>query len=319
MKTLDLLALGEPLMEFAEVRRGTERLYLPGFGGDVSNTAIAAARQGAKSAIFTALGRDVFGQDFLELWDREGIDRSSVILREEGRTGVYFITYGEDGHIFSYARAGSAASLIGVDDLPLVQIASARVLHASGISQAISESCADAVFAAIRHAKANGTAVSYDTNLRLKLWPLDRARAVIHATAALTDILLPGLDDTRRLTGLDRPEEICRFYLGLGCRVVALTMGADGTMVATGERLDVVPACRVEAVDATGAGDAFDGAFLAEWILHGDPFRAAAYANAAAALSTMGPGAVAPIPRRPQVEAILHERENGGTGRPPSS
>ncbi|WP_230531678.1 sugar kinase [Microvirga roseola] len=305
MKTIDLLAFGEPLMEFAEVQRNGERLYLPGFGGDVSNTAVAAARQGAKVAVFTAIGRDVFGQDFLDLWDREGIDRSSVILRKDGRTGAYFISYGEEGHVFSYARAGSAASLINDDELPLIQIASARVLHASGISQAISETCADAVFAAIRHAKANGTSVSYDTNLRLRLWPLDRARAIIHGAAALSDILLPGLDDARQLTGLERPEDICAFYLNHGSSVVGLTMGKNGTMVATKERLEVIPARPVQAVDATGAGDTFDGAFLAEWLVHGDPFRAAAYANAAAALSTLGQGAVAPMPHRAQVEAFL--------------
>ncbi|MXQ11809.1 sugar kinase [Microvirga makkahensis] len=305
MKSIDLLTLGEPLMEFAEVQRDGERLYLPGYGGDVSNTAVAAARQGAGTAIFTALGRDAFGQDFLDLWHREGIDCSSVILRKDGRTGAYFISYGADGHMFSYARAGSAASLITVEELPLAQIASARILHASGISQAISESCADAVFAAFNHAKANGTVVSYDTNLRLKLWPLERARAIIHAASAMADILLPGLDDARQLTGLERPEEICAFYLGLGCGVVALTMGRNGTMVATKERVEVIAARLVEAVDATGAGDTFDGAFLAEWLLHRDPFRAAAYANAAAALSTLGKGAVAPMPRRADVERFL--------------
>jgi len=305
MKTIDILAIGEPLMEFAEVRRGEERLYLPGFGGDVSNTAVAAARQGAKAAIFTALGDDAFGQDFLALWDREGIDRSSVLVREGGRTGVYFISYGAEGHVFSYARAGSAASLVHEGELPLKQIAAARVLHASGISQAISSDCADAVFAAIRHAKANGTVVSYDTNLRLRLWPLDRARAVIHGAVALSDIALPGLDDARQLTGLDRPEEICAFYLGLGCRIVALTMGKAGTMVATPERREVIPARPVAAVDATGAGDTFDGAFLAEWLVHEDAFKAAAYANAAAALSTLGQGAVGPMPERQAVETFL--------------
>src|SRR5215213_5340723 len=81
MKTLDLLAFGEPLMEFAEVERSGERLYLPGFGGDSSNAAIAAARQGAKVAYFTALGDDAFGRGFLGLWDAEGVDRSAVITR----------------------------------------------------------------------------------------------------------------------------------------------------------------------------------------------------------------------------------------------
>jgi len=305
MKTIDILAFGEPLMEFAHVERGSERLYLAGFGGDVSNVVVAAARQGARTGIFTALGDDPFGADFLKLWDREGVDRSSVLVSKGGRTGIYFITYGEEGHVFTYARAGSAASRVGEADLPLDRIAAARVLHVSGISQAISESCADAGFAAIRHAKGNGTVVSYDTNLRLRLWPLDRARAVIHAAAALSDIALPGLDDARQLTGLERPEDVCAFYLGLGCKVVALTMGKAGTMVATSERREVIQARPVEAVDATGAGDTFDGAFLAEWLAHGDPFRAAAHANAAAALSTLGHGAVAPMPTRAAVDDFV--------------
>lgn len=305
MKTLDLLAFGEPLMEFAEVERAGERLFLPGFGGDSSNAAVAAARQGAKTAYFTAIGDDAFGQDFLDLWDSEGVDRSSVIVRPGERTGIYFISYGPDGHRFSYYRAGSAAAQVAPAELPLDRIAAARVLHLSGISQAVSASCADAGFAAIRHAKANGTIVSYDTNLRERLWPLDRARAVIQAAAALADILRPSLDDARLLTGLDDADAIADLYLGLGSGVVALTLGPAGTLVATPERRALVPGRRVEAVDATGAGDAFTGAFLAEWLVHGDPFRAASYANAAAALKTLGRGAVAPMPRRDAVEAFL--------------
>jgi 2-dehydro-3-deoxygluconokinase len=308
MKTLDLLAIGEPLMEFNEVEREGERLYLPGFGGDTSNAAIAAARQGADVAYFTALGDDAFGADFLALWDREGVDRSHVSMREGGRTGIYFISHGPQGHAFSYFRAGSAASLVGPADIPENVVRSARVLHVSGISQAISTSACDAVFQAIRVARDAGTTVSYDTNLRLRLWPLERARAVIHAAVALSDIARPGLDDARQLTGLTTPEEVCAFYLGLGCRIVALTLGKDGTMIAVPGETRIVPAYPVEAVDATGAGDTFGGAFLAEWLRHGDPFSAARYANAAAALSTRGYGAVAPIPRRAEVETFLASR-----------
>ncbi|WP_375458609.1 sugar kinase [uncultured Enterovirga sp.] len=308
MAGLDILAMGEPLMEFAETQRGDERLYLPGFGGDTSNLAIAAARQGARVGYFTHLGEDAFGREFLDLWDAEGVDRTSVVTRPGCRTGIYFIGYGPDGHHFSYVRDGSAASRVGPADLPLDQIAAAGLLHVSGISQAISDSAADAVFAAIRHAKANGRLVSYDTNLRLALWPLDRARAVIHAAITGADVARPGLDDARKLTGLQTPDEIADFYLGLGCGLVAMTLGADGVLVATPSERRLVPARRVEAVDASGAGDCFGGAFLAEWLAHRDPFRAADYANAAAALKTLGQGAVAPLPRRPAVEAFLAGR-----------
>jgi 2-dehydro-3-deoxygluconokinase len=311
MKTIDVLGFGEPLMELAQVERGSERLFLPGFGGDVPNAVVAAARQGARAALFSALGDDAFGADFLALWDREGVDRAGVITRPGGRTGAYFISYGPDGHRFSYAREGSAASRVTPAELPLDLIAAARVLHVSGISQAISTDCADAVFAAMGHARASGTTLSYDTNLRLRLWPLERARAVIHAGAAMADIVKPSLDDAELLTGLTDPDRICDFYLGLGPGIVALTLGPEGTLVATPTERRRIPGRPVQAVDATGAGDTFTGAFLAEWLRTGDPFAAAAYGNVAAALATLGRGAVAPMPRREQVEEALKRTGNG--------
>lgn len=307
-RRFDLLAIGEPMMEFAEVSRAGERLYLPGHGGDTSNTIIAAARQGARCAYFTALGADAFGADFLRLWATEGVDASRVITRQDASTGIYFITYGADGHQFSYWRKGSAASRVTPAEIPADLVAEARVLHVSGISQAISETCADAIFAAIALAKQAGTVVSYDTNLRLKLWPIERARAITHAAMAEADIALPGLEDAQMLTGLQMPEEICDFYLDLGAKIVALTLGKNGTMVATPASRALVPAYPVEALDASGAGDTFDGAFLAEWLRTGDPFAAASYANAAAALATLGHGAVAPMPRRAAVEGFRASR-----------
>ena len=302
---IDILAIGEPMVEFNEDRSGPEPVYRPGHGGDTSNTIIAAARQGARTAYFTHLGDDAFGRQFLDLWDKEGVSRDAVKLVAGQRTGIYFVTHGPEGHEFSYYRAGSAASLVTPQDLPTGLVESAQVLHVSGISQAISVTACDMVFDAMARAKAAGCIISYDTNLRLRLWPIERARAIIHATAAQSTILLPGLDDARHLTGLESAEEICDFYLALGPTIVALTMGKDGTLVATKDARQHVPARLVKAIDATGAGDTFDGAFLAEWLKTRDPFASAHFANAAAALSTQAYGAVAPIPRRAAVEAFM--------------
>ena len=302
---IDILAIGEPMVEFIEDRTSPSAVYRPGHGGDTSNAIIAAARQGARTAYFTHLGDDAFGHQFIELWDQEQVGRGDVVLQPDARTGIYFVTHGPDGHAFSYYRAGSAASLVGPKHVPDGLVESAKVLHVSGISQAISTSACDMIFEAMKRAKHAGRLISYDTNLRLRLWPIERARAVIHAAVAMSDIALPGLDDAEQLTGLSEPEAICDFYLRLGAKIVALTLGKKGTMVAIpGERRHV-PARVVTAVDATGAGDTFDGAFLAEWLRVRDPFAAAAYANAAAALSTQGYGAVAPIPKRAAVEAFM--------------
>ncbi|MFC4350300.1 sugar kinase [Fodinicurvata halophila] len=304
---LDLICLGEPMVEFAQVKRGEETLYLPGFGGDTSNCAVAAARQGASVGYVTALGADSFGRNFLDLWAGEGIDTGGVTTDAEAPTGVYFISYRNGEHVFSYRRNGSAASRMTPDSLPHDYLRQARVLHVSGISQAISDKACDAVFAAIAAVRAAGGLVSYDTNLRLNLWPLARARAIIHAAIADCNIALPGLDDARQLTELPDPHRIAEFYLNLGPRIVVLTMGREGTLVATPERQEVVPAHAVEQVDATAAGDTFDGAFLARYIAGDDPFTAARYANVAAALSTLGHGAVAPMPHAETVLQAIKE------------
>ena len=196
---------------------------------------------------------------------------------------------------------------MGPADLPVSALKFAKILHISGISQAISQTAADAVFEAIDIVRSTGGKVSYDTNLRLKLWPISRARAVTHAAMAICDIALPGLDDARQLTGLDDPDAIADFYLDLGAETVALTLGEEGTLVATAQERRRIVGRRVEAVDATAAGDTFDGAFLARILAGDDPFKAANYANAAAALSTQGYGAVAPMPRREAVLEFLSE------------
>lgn len=300
---LDIVSIGEPLFELNQGRG--ETVFRPGHGGDTSNMAIAAARQGARVAYVTAVGADQFGESFLSLWRAEDVDVSGVKKSPVAHTGLYFVTHGPDGHVFSYMRAGSAASRIMPDDVPAEMISGAKIVHASGISQAISSSAADAVFAAFRMAQDAKVTISYDTNLRPRLWPIDRARAVIHAAAGLTDILKTSIEDARQLAGLDDSDEIVDFYLRLGPGIVTLTLGNDGAVVATMERRERIAAHPAKLVDATGAGDMFAGAFLAEFLRTNDPFAAGRYANVAAALSTEGYGAVAPMPNRAAVEAAM--------------
>jgi 2-dehydro-3-deoxygluconokinase len=299
----DLLAIGEALVELNQPKDGAP--FMQGFGGDTSNAMIAAARLGASAAYFTAVGADRFGKALTELWLHEGVDASRIVVNGGAHTGLYFVSHGPQGHEFSYMRAGSAASRIGESDLPDGRIRATKILHASGISQAISSSAADAVFAAIDIAHDAKRLVSYDPNFRPKLWPLRRAQAIIHEAMRHCDIALPGLDDGQALTGRSDADAIVDFYLRLGPRVVVLKLGKEGAIVATLRRRERIAAHVVKAVDATGAGDCFDGAFLTEYVRLGDPFAAARFANAAAALSTLGYGAVAPLPRRAQVEAAM--------------
>ena len=301
----DIVCLGEPLIEFNRPKEGDGRTWLQGFGGDSQNVAIAAARQGASTGYLTGVGQDWMGDAFLDLWKSEGVDASRVTRHPTAPTGVSFVTHSAAGHKFDYLRKNSAASLMTPETLAADYIAGARVFHLSAIGQAISDSARETCGAAIDVARKAGVKVSYDTNLRLRLWDLDVAREVIDATIARCDIALPSLDDSQQLTGLEEPEAIASYYLGLGAPLVALKMGAEGSLIATRERQVHIPPHRVEPVDATGAGDTFDGAFLTRLLAGDDPDTAARYANVAAALSTMGYGAVTPMPRKADVLSAL--------------
>jgi len=187
-------------------------------------------------------------------------------------------------------------------------IRAAKVLHVSGISQAISASACDTCFSAMEEARDAGVKISYDTNLRLKLWPLRRARAIIRASLGLVDWALPSIDDARLLFERTDSDAILDACHNAGAPLVVLRCGADGCIVSDGKRREQIAGHRVQAIDATGAGDCFDGAFATRIVAGDDAFAAARYANAAAALATTGYGAVAPLPRHADVMTLLEEK-----------
>src|SRR5579883_2378082 len=154
---LDILSFGEALIEFNAAGPAREgATYVQGYGGDTSNAAIAAARQGARVGYLSAVGADPFGAALLALWRREGIDAAAVKESAEAPTGIYFVSHAPEGHSFTYYRAGSAASRLGPEDVPEAAIAASRILHLSGISQAISRSARAAAAAAIALARRHG-------------------------------------------------------------------------------------------------------------------------------------------------------------------
>ncbi|TFY98926.1 sugar kinase [Ramlibacter humi] len=305
---VDILALGEAMLEFNQTGEGGGRHYLQGFGGDTSNFAIAAARQGARVGYLSALGDDEHGRLLRALWDQEGVDHSGVATDAGGYTAVYFVNHDERGHHFSFMRVGSAAARMQPSHLPRERIAAAKVLHLSGISLAISPSACDTAYAAIDTARRAGVRVSFDTNLRLKLWPVDRARAVMTDVMRHCDILLPSVDDVAAITGLRDPDALVDWCLGLGAKVVALKLGHEGALVADPRQRWHIPPHACKHVDATGAGDTFGGAFITRLLAGDDLPTAGRYAAVAAALSTEGYGAVEPIPTAQRMREALEKR-----------
>jgi 2-dehydro-3-deoxygluconokinase len=207
----DTVSFGEPMVEFNSESVGGPRsgsLFSTGFGGDSSNFAVAASRLGARSSYLTKVGSDVFGALLQQMWHDEGVDASEVIVDDARPTGLYYIMrYGATSE-FVYRRSGSAASTLTPDDIPEGWIEKAKVLHVTGITQAISASASDTVFAAIDRARAARVKVAYDPNIRPAIWPLHTARAVARYTISMVDVALPNLEEGRMLTGYEDPRAI---------------------------------------------------------------------------------------------------------------
>ena len=150
----DIIAIGEPMLEFNAEEEGAlsdVRHFVAGWGGDTSNFAIAASRAGGRVGYLTRLGDDEFGESFLKLWQREGIDVTRIVKDPDAFTAAYFISRKGKQHYFTYFRRDSAASRMTPGFLPQDYIAGAKLLHVSGISQAISVSARRDGFGCHRH------------------------------------------------------------------------------------------------------------------------------------------------------------------------
>lgn len=309
--SIDVISIGEPMIEFTAREKGNLRkahLFELGWGGDTSNLAVAVARLGRKPGYLCRIGDDEFGMSFLEMWKRERVDTSHVIVEKGGFTAAYFISLKNGGeHDFTYIRRGSAASHLSAQDIDSRYIKSAKVVHISGITQAISEDCRAATMKAVSLAKDAGVKVSYDPNIRLKLWSSsEAAKRVIAETVPSADMFLPTAEEATMLTGTSDPAEQAEKLLNSVSEVVAIKMGAKGCYMAksNGEKL-MVGGFQVKVVDTTGAGDAFDGAVIVGYLEAWSIKKIGEFANGAGALTTTGKGAVKPIPTRRQVEKLI--------------
>lgn len=306
----DIIAMGECMVEMYSRQPIAEaRAFRRFYGGDTLNTLVAARRLGSSVGYITRVGDDPFAPYLLKSWRREGIDTSPVKL-VEGFNGLYFIALLPDGQRqFIYYRKGSAASALSPADIDPDYIAAAKVLHLSGITQALSPSAREATLAAARMARERGVLVSYDPNFRPRLWSASEARQALAEILHYVNIILPSVpNDTEALFDLSDNGQIIRYLWSAGVQTVALKMGSGGCLVGHDGLMVYVNAHAPERiVDTTGAGDAFNGAFL-HGLTHGmEPVEAARLGVITAGCKVRGHGAVASLPRRREVEHILRQ------------
>ena len=310
MSQLDLISFGESMVEFfAEQPLADALVFQKAYGGDAMNVLVAAARLGARGGFISKVGDDPFARYLRAEWQREGLDLTHAPV-VPGFNAVYFITVLEGGQReFTYYRAGSAASTFRAEELPLAALTTAKAFYTSGITQALGPNCRAAVLAAVRAARAAGVFVAFDPNLRLKLWTLAEARAAFAEVLPYTDaVLISGPEESRTLLELDDPVEIAASLHARGVRIVGVKQGERGCTVSTEGRCEQVPALPVAVVDTTGAGDAFNGAFLYGMTQGWDAIASARLGVVHASLKCRGRGAVASLPARDETYAAAQLR-----------
>jgi 2-dehydro-3-deoxygluconokinase len=293
---IDIATLGECMVELAAADGDMEHAptFQRRFGGDTFNVAAVAAKIGVRTAFVSALGTDPFGRYLRASMSRLGIDTSGVVSRAEAPTGVYFVEPdGSGDQRFYYYRTGSAASTFGPRDLDRSLLARVRVLHVSGITQALSASMREATRLACEAVREASGRISYDPNYRPALWESPKlAREALDELMPL-DFLSPSLADLHALFPDRSVEDAARRFRSIGVGTVFVKAGAAGSYVASDERegwISVDPVSSPK--DTTGAGDFAVGALLA-CVLRGWPASEAAHvANRIAAETTKHHGSV---------------------------
>lgn len=262
-----VVAIGEAMVEFAP-REDT--LYQRGFAGDTYNTVWHIAQllgRDATASFVTCVGQDKLSDCFVEGLARDGLDVSTIGRNAELTMGLYLIELDGVERHFQYWRDQSAARRLADNPTVLAHaVDGANVIHISGITLAVlSPAARDTLFNVLVHARQAGARVSFDPNIRKKLWR-DRAeiRATISRFLAVTDIALPSFDDEATHFGDTSPRATINRFVAAGVKEITVKNGAGSVLFhgnGATHQLETPPVANIK--DTTGAGDAFNAGYLA--------------------------------------------------------
>ncbi|CAI8055054.1 Probable fructokinase-4 [Geodia barretti] len=302
------LCIGELLIDFVSTTPDVTLAEAPGFvkapGGAPANVAVGLAKLGMDAGFIGKVGADAFGDFLRETLQQNGVDTDYLIAGEGSRTTLAFVATRSDGmkDITFYRHPGADIQL-SRDEINTDYVQSAELFHYGSVSLSHSPS-REATLHAIQSAKAVGAMLSYDPNLRLMLW--DNAKDAKHVVKISEEEWEFVTGDAGLEQGIDR-------ILGLGVKLLVVTLGERGCYYTNGITDGFVDGFIVDVVDTLGAGDAFVAAMLIQLIQHVDLLSLKKvqldaimrYANAAGALATQKVGVIPALPTHSEIESFL--------------
>ena len=283
---LDLISYVPRLPRLGETLHGTR--FQMGYGGKGANQAVMAAKLGAAVAMICKVGRDVFGEGTLENFRNHGVDTSHVTFTGEAFSGVAPIAVDPEGRNAIIIVTG-ANDLLSVADLEDAR----RTISRAGVVVTQLEIPVELTLAALRMARELGVRTIFN--------PAPAREELPEELYRLSEVICPNEPETELLTSMPAGEEAARELLARGAGAVVLTLGERGCLVVDGNETTLLPAPRVQAIDTTGAGDAFVGS-LAVYVATGCTLvEAARRANVIAAVSVQGRGTQTSFPDRSEL------------------
>ena len=227
------------------------------------NVAVTLSRLGLKSQYFSRFGNDQLGSVMLADIEAEGVD-ISLVKRVDSFTGAMVRNSGKSQVVeISYLRKGSAASTIEPQDILDSYISSAKWLHTTGITCAISTTGAATVKYALSKAASLGIKSSFDLNIRRRLWSEDDAKKVLAPLASNIELLIGGEDEYQVVFGSNEPKKILAEANKRGCRIAVMTKGDQQLRYCVDGNYEEITPPKVIALDPVGSGDAFTGGAIA--------------------------------------------------------
>ncbi len=313
-----VVTLGEALVDFVADTAGVTLIECPGFrkapGGAPANVAVGLARLGVDTAFLGRVGDDPFGHFLEQTLSGAGVDTRFVTFDGEARTGLAFVSLQANGERdFVFYRNPSADMRHRPKDIPDAALEGCRIYHFGSISL-IQDPSRAATLDALHRSRRNGSLISFDPNLRPPLWAdLEHARREIREALPLSDLVKVSEEEAEFLFGPAPVDTYLDRLLEAGPRLVALTQGSHGCLLATAGSRASVPGYAVQAVDTTGAGDGFVAGLLTGLLESSDPTALTAealaqigrFANAIGAITCQQKGAIPALPTRERVQAFL--------------
>lgn len=327
MKQLDIICLGELLIDFVSLDRDASLIESSGFnkapGGAPANVAAGVSKLGINTGFIGKVGDDPFGEFLRKVLNDINVDTKYLVADACARTTLSFVAQKSDGiRDCMFYRNPGADMLLHPDELKAEYFRGAAFFHFGSISLGC-EPSKSATLKAIEHAKNNGLLISYDPNLRPSLWKdMDTARKEIAEGFRHADFVKISEEEFEHILGVKTTEQCAEKILGMGAKLVVVTLGAKGCFFSDGKRSGYVFGYSdVNVVETTGAGDAFVAAALVgitARVRLGDVNALRAddelvsiltFANAAGALATTKLGAIPSLPTTKEVDNFMSARK----------